>query len=331
MNKKKWRPLLIPIVSILVSLPCTSNVYAQEGEAKQGTIVNITDKLEELAQYYYKKNQEGNDLDDGYWNIQLLNDTTQNQKFDVSGSTVGDPIKGDEELVYLGDNTFDNTNSPIEQTFNTSEFSRSVSYTYSTTTTLGFSAGGKGSIQIPIPTVPTPEKNEFNLQFNYASAETYSTTTSDTVVATRQPIKVPAGKKYKVTVNLNKVNYYGKVALKAFTTDTVPTFTNSVTAFHYDNWGIPTQKEFGLTAPYDYIYFLHPNQFSETGLKLESNAKSYWDAWAKYSLGNLKSKISFDGDADYSYEVGVEFSVKVDDITNINDIKTVAIQNISLR
>ncbi|WP_163652143.1 ETX/MTX2 family pore-forming toxin [Listeria sp. PSOL-1] len=322
---KLFSLLLLPSVILSTTTPylAAEKVHAEAPSEKAGIIVPITDRLNAIAKDYYEKQQYMSHVDN--YTITNLIRTTQNQKFDVSGSQLGSPTKGNETPIYMGTNTFDNTDSATEQTYNTSEFSQAVAYSNSTSTTKGFKFNSDQFIQIFLP------ESKINLEFNASSTQTNTKTVTNTVVATRQPIKVPAGKKYRVTVDLRKVSYYGKVSLNAFTTDTTPTFTNKLQGYHYDSHGIPTQKQFDITDPYDFAYFTNSSIFNKNDIKFETNATDLNEAIWKYVFGTLESKISFVGEGDYSYETGTEFFVTTEDITDSNNVKVVDKQSYKLK
>ncbi|WP_163652127.1 ETX/MTX2 family pore-forming toxin [Listeria sp. PSOL-1] len=307
--------LLPSVILTTVTIPTFNPeiVKAELPSKKEGVIVPITDRLNAAAKDFYKKMQEGETFDN--YTAVNLNSTKQNEKFDVSGSTLGEPIKGDIEPVYMGDNILDNTGSDVDQNLSTSEFSQAVAFSTSTATSKGFKINSDKIVPVFIP------GSDINLEFNASSTETKTFTETNTVTAPRQLVKVPAGKKYKVRADLRKVPYYGKVALKAVTTKNNPNFTNTLQGVHYDSHGIPTQKDIVITSPYVMDYFITPSNFKD--LKVETNATSLMDAFLKYLQGNLESKIAFDGEGEYSYQTGTDFIVTVTDITDSKNVKVV--------
>lgn len=131
---------------------------------------------------------------------------------DIKAKKIDNTIKNDENIIHVGDNLFDNTQSSYDQSYNTTSFSRTDSYTTSTQITTGFTNSTTASISIPLEFKPGISTT---LTFNTSKTDANSYTQSSTYNAPSQNIKVPAGKKYKVSTYFAKYKASGMVELTA--------------------------------------------------------------------------------------------------------------------
>ncbi|MRB36787.1 hypothetical protein GH861_27170 [Bacillus thuringiensis] len=115
--------------------------------------------------------------------------------------------------LFLGNNTFSNTSSE-EQSYNTSIFSQAITYTKSTSIQNGFKTGLKVGGKAGIPFVAEGAV-ETSLEYNFSSTGTSTSSETNTITAPSQPVKVPAGKTYKVEVYFEKKSTSGTVDLFA--------------------------------------------------------------------------------------------------------------------
>ncbi|HHZ8017993.1 ETX/MTX2 family pore-forming toxin [Enterococcus faecalis] len=141
-------------------------------------------------------------------------------------------------LVYIGENYFDNT-TDSDQTYTTTNYSKTITESTTSTTTKGFTLNGDG-IVFKAPFFIDNKKVTAN--FNSSKSEAITDTTSITLTSGAQSVNVPAHKKYKVVVNLSQIEYEGTVNYHA-TGDSLSTYINTK-GMWIDMWGNPKRKSF---------------------------------------------------------------------------------------
>ncbi|BBC61878.1 ETX/MTX2 family pore-forming toxin [Melissococcus plutonius] len=175
--------------------------------AQAATFTNIDNDLNDLGTRYYRSK-----LADTYQGYYLLDREPQSvsSTYSIDGtpntSSVNLNTKNINSL-YVGDNVFNN-NSNFDQTYNTASFTKTVTETTSTSNTRGIKFGGKGlNFKLPF----FIDGNEVTGDFNSSETDTTTHQMQTTLLSNSQPVKVPAHKKYKVTVSLEQINYDGIV------------------------------------------------------------------------------------------------------------------------
>ncbi|GED63995.1 ETX/MTX2 family pore-forming toxin [Lysinibacillus fusiformis] len=115
--------------------------------------------------------------------------------------------------IFIGENTFVN-NSELEQTFNTTSFSESITKSTSTSIQSGFKSAITTKGKVGIPFVAEGEVSA-TLEFNLSSTITDTISTTTTITANSQAVKVPPNKIYKAEVYFEKKSTSGTVEIYA--------------------------------------------------------------------------------------------------------------------
>lgn len=220
---KKTNLAIASLVTMATLSSLGSNVYASEklapnqSEVKnhqaimksQGAITNIDEDANKFIKSY-NSTQGTSSL-----HIQkaenITTDPSLNNGFYVSGVNIKETNVTNVVPIFLGSNTFIN-NTSLDQTYNTSEFSESITKTKSTTTTHGFSSSTSVGGKVKIPFVAEGEVSE-TLEYNFSNANEQSTSETVTLTAPSQPVIVPANKTYKAEVYFEKKKTSGEVTL----------------------------------------------------------------------------------------------------------------------
>jgi len=180
-----------------------TNILNMKNVGQQGAIQNIDDSIDKMIASipplfgfnpYYRTTIFGEDVDFSGINFKHSNVT----------SVVP---------MFMGENTFQN-NSDLEQTFNTTSFSESITKSTSTTIQNGFKTSITTKGKVGIPFVAEGEVSA-TLEYNFSSTNTNTVSTTNTITATAQPVKVPPNKTYKAEVYFEKKSTSGIVEIYA--------------------------------------------------------------------------------------------------------------------
>ncbi|PES71937.1 hypothetical protein CN507_07620 [Bacillus cereus] len=172
--------------------------YTNTGE--EGALKDIDNTLEMVAK----------SISDGStWGFRLIDGGTVK----YSGINLEETNVTNVVPMFFGSNTFFNETTE-EQTYNTGQFQHEVTHETSTSTQNGFTTGLTVGGKTGIPFVAEGSV-ETHLEYNFSNTDTKTKSESNTITAPSQPVKVPAGKIYKVEVYFEKKSTAGKVDLFA--------------------------------------------------------------------------------------------------------------------
>ncbi|WP_242281122.1 ETX/MTX2 family pore-forming toxin [Bacillus cereus group sp. BfR-BA-01347] len=180
-----------------------NNIVNYKDIRQQGAIIDIDQKIDNMLKAI--------PLD--LFGFSAFRDDEREEKFNVSGINIKETNATNITPLFLGQNTFNNA-SDLEQTYNTSEFSQSITQETSTTTQLGFNASTTAGGKAGIPFVAEGEVSA-TLEFNYSHTGTDTSSTTNTITAPSQSVKVPAHKIYKAEVYFEKKKTSGQVEMYA--------------------------------------------------------------------------------------------------------------------
>lgn len=207
--------------------------------ASAATITNINENLDKIGQYYYGNELAGKKMDNIYTLDKKPQSVTSKCNLDLDPNVANLTLQNKNmSLVYIGENYFDNT-TDSDQTYTTTNYSKTITESTTSTTTKGFTLNGDG-IVFKAPFFIDNKKVTAN--FNSSKSEAITDTTSITLTSGAQSVNVPAHKKYKVVVNLSQIEYEGTVNYHA-TGDSLSTYINTK-GMWIDMWGNPKRKSF---------------------------------------------------------------------------------------
>lgn len=211
----KQKKLFLMTLGIMLGLSSTmffgSNVIA----APDANITNVDAQMDKISDFYFQNELYRKDLPEypGAYHYLRLDSKKTDMDLDLKTSDLKNMTYSDLHPEYVGENEFDNTHSDIDQTFTTAAYSHQVTNSASTNVSEGFKVGGKSTI-FKLPILLTGGI-DITAEFNSATSTTNTVTDTKTLTASPQNIKVPAGKKYLVTVDMAKKSFSGDVDFTA--------------------------------------------------------------------------------------------------------------------
>ncbi|MGC9299167.1 ETX/MTX2 family pore-forming toxin [Bacillus cereus] len=271
--------------------PITSNI-----------ITDVDQQMNKISDYYYNNNLKLKDIGDYYHIIRLENKNTT-MSFSLNADDIKNLQYNDLQPQYIGENEFRNTTDQ-EQTFTTASYSQAVTNSVSSTVIQGFKATSTTSL-LKIP-ILLPEGINLNAEFNSASNTTTTNTTTETLTAPPQNIKVPAGRTYKVEVNLLKKKFTGDIDFHGKGTDVKSNL--KVCATYYGP---------GFPRPTKYPSYTYSTADMWRGLTTEQKKQI-----TGVNFNNNKD-LTIDGTTKVEGIYGSNLEVVVYDITNKNIPKMV--------
>lgn len=176
--------------------------------AYSSNITNVDELMNKISDFYYQNNLAWKEIST-YFIADKLKEKKTSMSLDLNASDIKNLIYNDLQPEYVGENEFHNETDQDEP-FTTAAYSHTVTDTVSSTVTNGFKIGGSGDTIFKIP-ILLKDGIKLNAEFNSATSTTNTTTDTKTLTASPQTIKVPAGKTYKVVVNLQKKSFTGDI------------------------------------------------------------------------------------------------------------------------
>ena len=212
-----WKPQKAFISNLAIVLGISSTLFFGSNVMADQT-ANITDvdaQMDKISDFYFKNELEWKYLPEypGAYHYIRLDSKKTNMDLDLKANNIKNLIYSDLNPEYVGENEFDNTHSNIDQTFTTAAYSHQVTNSASTNVTKGFKVGGKTTL-LKLPILLTSGV-EINAEFNSATSTTNTVTDTKTLTASPQNIKVPAGRKFLVKVDMAKKTFNGEVDFSA--------------------------------------------------------------------------------------------------------------------
>lgn len=210
--------------------------------ANAATITNINDNLDKIGQYYYSNNLAGKKMDGMYTLDKKPQSVTSKCNLNVDPNVANLTLQNKNmSLVYIGENYFDNT-TDTNQTFYTTNYSKTITESTTSTTTKGFTLNGDG---LAFTASFLVDNKKITASFNSSKSEAITETTSITLTSGSHPVNVPARKKYKTVVSLSQIEYEGTVNYQA-TGDSLTNYINTK-GMWIDLWGNPKRKNYNLS------------------------------------------------------------------------------------
>ncbi|PPA86553.1 toxin ETX [Brevibacillus laterosporus] len=176
--------------------------------AYSSNVTNVDEQMNKISDFYYQNNLAWKEIST-YYLVDQLKEKKTTMSLDLNASDINNLTYNDLQPEYIGEKEFENKTDQ-EQTFTTAPYSHTVTDTVSSTVTNGFKIGGSGDTIFKIP-ILLKDGIKLSAEFNSATSTTNTTTDTKTLTAPSQNIKVPAGKTYKVEVNLQKKNFAGDI------------------------------------------------------------------------------------------------------------------------
>ncbi|PGQ44798.1 MULTISPECIES: ETX/MTX2 family pore-forming toxin [Bacillus cereus group] len=209
--KKTFITKLGIILGISSTMFFGNNVMA----AQAANIIDVDAQMDKISDFYFENELKWKDVADfpGAYHYIRLDSKKTNMDLDLKTSNLKNLTYSDLNPEYVGENEFDNTNGITEQTFTTAWYSHQVTNSASTSVTEGFKIGGKTTL-FKLPILLTGGI-DITAEFNSATSKTNTVTDTKTLTASPQNIKVPAGKKYLVKVNMAKKTFNGDIDFRA--------------------------------------------------------------------------------------------------------------------
>lgn len=261
------------------------------------TITNINNNLNQIGEYYYKNNLADTTMDRMYKLDKKPQSVSSRADLDFDPNSDNLNLKQSvPNLIYVGENLFDNTTS-TDQSYVTTNYTKAVTQTVSTSTTKGFKLDGQG-LEFKLPLFIGG--NKITASFNSGTTTTNTDTTTETITSGAQPVKVPAHKKYKVTVYLEEFTFNGTFDYKAKGTN----LYNNITAkgLWIDRNGTPYRK----------IYNFHESVGDEWN-SLNSSQKASIN---EIKINSSDNSMTVDGSAEVKGVIGTRMLIKTYDITD---------------
>ncbi|WP_179885294.1 ETX/MTX2 family pore-forming toxin [Bacillus cereus] len=286
---------------MIASLMLIGTVTLYLGTAKEvnaaQTITNIDTNLNQIGEYYYQNNLAGTTMDRMYQLDKKPQSISSRANLDFDPNSNNLKLKQSvPNLIYVGDNEFDNT-TDTDQSYVTTNYSKAVTQTVSTTTTKGFNINGQG-LEFTLPLFIG--NNKITAAFNSGTTKTTTETTTETITSGAQPVKVPAHKKYRVITSLEEVSFNGTFDYKANGTN----LYNDITAkgLWIDRYGTPYRK----------TYNFHESVGSEWN-SLNSSQKA---SIKEIEINPSNNSMTVNGSAEVTGTLGTKMIVKTYDITD---------------
>jgi len=211
--KRKYVSSGIMIITLLGSGLFPNNVNASEVQesnilniknvGQQGAIQNIDDSIDNMI----------SSIPPLFGFSPYIRTPIYGEDVEFSGINIKQNNVTNVVPMFMGENTFEN-NSDLEQTFNTTSFSESITKSTSTSIQNGFKTSITTKGKVGIPFVAEGEVSA-TLEYNFSSTNTNTISTTNTITATAQPVKVPPNKIYKAEVYFEKKSTSGNVEIYA--------------------------------------------------------------------------------------------------------------------
>lgn len=264
--------------------------------AYSSNVTNVDEQMNKISDFYYQNNLRGKEISTYYY-VNQLKEKKTTMSLDLNASDINNVTYNDLQPEYIGENEFKNTTDQ-DQTFTTASYSHSVTNTVSSTVTNGFKIGGSGDTIFKIP-ILLKDGIKLSAEFNSATSTTNTTTDTKTLTASPQNIKVPAGKTYKVVVNLYKKSFTGDIDFTGKATNVNSKLRVNAS---YVGPGFPRlDKEYSFTyATADMLKDLTNDQRNQiTGISFDN-----------------KKNLTLNGKAKIEGIFGSKLQVSVYDVTN---------------
>ncbi|WP_368556138.1 ETX/MTX2 family pore-forming toxin [Enterococcus faecalis] len=273
------------------------------------TITKIEDNLNLIGKFYYQNELQGS-LKNGMYKLNKQPNSISSRAtiYYSPDSSSFNLQKRSSDLIYIGDNEFNNT-TDNEQKYVTTNFSKKVTNSTSTSTTTGFSINGTG-LEFKLPFFIGG--NKISATFNSNTTNTTNEADEETLTSGAQTVAVPAHKKYKVTTSLEQIKFEGTVKYKATGKD----LQNQInaTGMWIDRTGNPYLKKFDLSY-----------SIGQEWNHLNSNQKN---SIKELTIDPSNNTMTVDGEAMLTGVTGTKMIVKTYDVTNGQDslVKTTAVK-----
>lgn len=284
-------------------------MFGNTKSVNAATITKIEDKLNLIGKYYYQ-NELQYSIRNGIYELAKQPNSISSRAtiFYTPDSSSFNLQKRSSDLIYIGDNEFNN-NTDNEQKYVTTNFSKKVTNSTSTSTTTGFSINGIG-LEFRLPFFI--DGNKISATFNSSTTNTKNEANEETLTSGAQTVTVPAHKKYKVTISLEQIKFEGTVKYKA----TGKNLQNQIntTGMWVDRAGNPYLEKFNLNYSIGQEWNrLNPDQ--KNSIK-------------EITIDPSNNTMTVDGEARLTGVTGTKMIVKTYDITNGQEflVKTSAVK-----
>ncbi|WP_336769419.1 ETX/MTX2 family pore-forming toxin [Bacillus bombysepticus] len=207
--------------TLLGNVTLSTNVSAAEIAGNKNNIINtpasksqkaMNDINQEAIQDIDQKvNKMIDSIPPIFGSKYTLTDRYYGESLTYSGINLKENNSTNVEPMYFGSNTFYN-DTELEQSYNTTSFSESVTKSTTTQTQNGFKSGVTTGGKVGIPFVAEGEV-KINLEYNFTHTNSNTISKTTTLTAPPQAVKVPAGKVYKSDVYFEKKSTSGTVEL----------------------------------------------------------------------------------------------------------------------
>ncbi|WP_374016660.1 ETX/MTX2 family pore-forming toxin [Paenibacillus thiaminolyticus] len=300
--KIRFKQKKLSLMTLGIVLGLSSTMFFGSNAMAAANITDVDTQMNKISDFYYKNEFDWKYMPGGVYRYIRLDSKKTVMDLDLKTSPLKNITYSDLTPEYVGENEFDNTHNPTEGNFKTVSYSHAVTNSASTTVSEGFKVGGKSTI-FKLPVLLTGGI-DITAEFNSATSTTNTVTDTKTLTVPPQDIKVPAGKKYLVKVDMAKKSFSGDLDFSAT--------------------GKNAKSTLKMLATYSGAGFPRPNQYP-------SVTYATADMWKKLSnsqqsqVGGVKfdssKNLLLTGKAKVNGIFGSKLRVTVYDITNKSGIQ----------
>lgn len=317
MKKIKYKVNLFLLIIIIsagsfsLTSPVEASAQSMFNIKEIPIITSVSDALNQVGYSYYQANLAGTKQSGMYTLSRAPKSVSTSMDLDIDSDSVHYDLRANDVAPeYVGENVFHN-DSPTEQTYSTTTYSKAITETTSTTTTRGFTIGGDGKT-FSIPLIFSEGLNAM-AQFNSSKAEATTNSVTRTLTVPPQQVKVPAHKTYVAVVNLERKVFRGSLSYKAIGTNLRTNIT--ATGMWVSWYGTPSTRTFNFNNRtgdlWNKISFSEQNKVR--GITMNSGSNS----------------IKIDGQANIESVVGSKLTVRIYDKGTKKLMKTMELPVIS--